>query len=363
MSDISARLSLPYLAPAQAQKHVTHNEALTRLDLLVQLAVAGFNADTPPATPVAGEVWATGAAPSGAWAGQVGQLASWDGNAWIFAAPVEGWVALGMTDGRLYRFDGAAWVAVSFGTENLDGLGIGTASDATNRLAVASDAVLLTHAGAGHQLKLNKAASGDTASLLFQTGFSGRAEMGTAGTDDFAIKVSADGAAWADALVFAPTGTVSGTAVQTSATDTSPGRLARADYAYGPGNLLGTTSQAGGTPTGAVIETGSTASGTYTRFADGTQIVQATRTLGYATAGVCTDSWSFPAAFATPPVVSLTLDDIDAATPAEDALAAPRATDTTASATTLRAPRVSGTTSFASGDTLSVNAIAIGRWF
>ena len=48
MSDLSARLGLPYLMPAQAQKHVTHNEALAHLDLLVQLVVQGFDATEPP---------------------------------------------------------------------------------------------------------------------------------------------------------------------------------------------------------------------------------------------------------------------------------------------------------------------------
>jgi hypothetical protein len=47
---------------------------------------------------------------------------------------------------------------------------------------------------------LNKAAPTDTASLLFQTGFSGRAEMGTSGSDDFAIKVSPDGNTFRTAL-------------------------------------------------------------------------------------------------------------------------------------------------------------------
>jgi hypothetical protein len=39
---ISARLALPLLAAGQAGKEVTHNEALTRLDMLVQPAVAGI---------------------------------------------------------------------------------------------------------------------------------------------------------------------------------------------------------------------------------------------------------------------------------------------------------------------------------
>lgn len=65
---------------------------------------------------------------------------------------------------------------------------------------MSSPATLLNHAGSGHQLKLNKAVASDTASLLFQTGFGGRAEMGTSGSDDFAVKVSADGATWSVAL-------------------------------------------------------------------------------------------------------------------------------------------------------------------
>jgi hypothetical protein len=47
--------------------------------------------------------------------------------------------------------------------------------------------------GQGHQLKINKEAAGDTGSLRFQTGWSGRAEMGLAGSGDFSIKVSPDG--------------------------------------------------------------------------------------------------------------------------------------------------------------------------
>ena len=56
---------------------------------------------------------------------------------------------------------------------------------------------------------MNKAEPGQTASLLFQTGFSGRAEIGLAGNDDVSVKVSADGGTWRDALsVQAATGGV-----------------------------------------------------------------------------------------------------------------------------------------------------------
>ena len=73
-------------------------------------------------------------------------------------------------------------------------------ADETNRLTVAADAVLVIHAGGDHRIKVNKAASSDTATLLFQSGWSGRAKMGLAGNDDFSLKVSPDGAAWQTAL-------------------------------------------------------------------------------------------------------------------------------------------------------------------
>ena len=40
MPDTTNIQSLPLIQPAQAQKHVTHNEALKILDLIVQMSVA-----------------------------------------------------------------------------------------------------------------------------------------------------------------------------------------------------------------------------------------------------------------------------------------------------------------------------------
>lgn len=50
MSD-SPNLLLPYLADTQAQKHVTHNDALRILDALVLLSVKTFQNNTPPGSP------------------------------------------------------------------------------------------------------------------------------------------------------------------------------------------------------------------------------------------------------------------------------------------------------------------------
>ena len=75
MSQNSPRLNLPFIQPSQAQKHVTHNEALRHLDLVVQLSLIATDAVTPPATPAQGDIHALGAAPTGDWAGQGGKLA------------------------------------------------------------------------------------------------------------------------------------------------------------------------------------------------------------------------------------------------------------------------------------------------
>lgn len=200
MPDDTTILSLPLILPAQAQKHVTHNEALLKLDLIVQLAVINRTLTTAPALPTIGDRHIVANGATGAWAGQSGRIALYTAAGWQFTQPLPGWQAYVMTESQIATFNGLAWIAVSDGPFTVGQMGVSATPDATNRLSVSSPATLLNHAGSDHQLKVNKAVSGDTASLLFQTGFSGRAEMGTTGSDDFAVKVSADGSAWSDAL-------------------------------------------------------------------------------------------------------------------------------------------------------------------
>lgn len=205
MSDTSLILGLPYIQPAQAQKHVTHNEALRVLDAVVQLNVLSATATTPPATPDEGDRYLVAAAASGDWAGHDTELAVWDNGAWLYIAAQTGWVAFVRdTAGQVY-FDGLGWEAATpdlTELQNMTRLGVGTVADATNPLAVSGAATLLNHAGSGHQLKVNKSAPADTASLLFQTDYTGHAEMGTAGNNDFAIKVSDDGSNWNTGAAF-----------------------------------------------------------------------------------------------------------------------------------------------------------------
>ncbi len=196
MCPASPRLDLPYLEPAQAQKHVTHNEALLRLDAVVQMVLQSLDLDTPPASPALGAGFGIGAAPSGVWSGHPDEVAIWQGEGWLFLTPSVGWRIWDVAAGMARVWDGTAWIA----PDRLDRLGLSTTADDTNRLAVASDAVLFTHAGAGHQVKINKSGSGETASLLFQSNWTGHAELGLAGNTDFSLKVS-NGGSWSEAMV------------------------------------------------------------------------------------------------------------------------------------------------------------------
>ncbi|HEY0213978.1 MAG TPA: DUF2793 domain-containing protein [Paenirhodobacter sp.] len=233
MSDSSPRLSLPFILPSQAQKHVTHNESLEILDVLVQLAVLDQALTAPPAVLTEGDRFIVAAGAGGAWAGRDNNVAAYGGETqgWRFFAPRRGWRAYVIASGADVIWTGTAWAVIGGGASSLTTLpllGISATADATNRLSVAAAATLLSHAGAGHQLKINKAGTTDTASLLFQSGWSGRAEMGLTGTDDFTIKVSADGTTFQNALRFdKATGLVSGTAVQSAAVDATAGRLLR----------------------------------------------------------------------------------------------------------------------------------------
>lgn len=262
-AEISQILKLPFIQPSQAQKHVTHNEALRVLDVLVQLVVSSRTDATPPATPPDGRRHIVPAGGTGDWADQDGNLAVfWDGG-WTFLAPLAGWQAYVKDEDIHVTFQSGSWNPV-VGTpeyQDLDQVGVNTRADTANRLAVSSDNTLLTHAGDDHRLKVNKASADDTASLLFQSGFTGLAEMGAIGAESFSVRVSDNGSTWRTAL------SVDGASAKVA----MPQGLEISGALTGTG-VVGTVSESGDVSTGAILEQGETPDGYYTRWADGTQI-------------------------------------------------------------------------------------------
>ena len=234
----SPNLLMPLLMPAQASKHVTHNEALLRLDALVHLAVLDRDTTQPPAAPLEGQRHIVAVGADGGWAGQAGNIAVFATGGWDFLIPRAGWRAFVLAEGIEVIWHNGQWQSGAARPFSASQLGINASADGINRLAVAADAVLLSHAGGGHQLKINKAGPSETASLLYQSNWSGRAELGLSGTNNFALKVSADGSSWTEAFHsdaatgritiahgLTVNGTVTGTAVTQSSTDDTSGRL------------------------------------------------------------------------------------------------------------------------------------------
>ncbi|MCK0168688.1 DUF2793 domain-containing protein [Jannaschia sp. S6380] len=369
MSENTTILSLPLIQGGQAQKHITHNEALRMLDALVQPVVTDADRTAPPDLPAEGDRHIVAPGAIGAWSGRDGDIAVFAGNGWTFLSPAPGWRVHDAEARVDRRHDGTAWIAdAAPAPETLPQLGINAAADAANRLAVASDSTLLTHDGSDHRLVLNKAGSGDTGTLLFQTGYSGRAEMGCAGEDAFSVKVSADGTGWTTALRFdALTGLATGAAVQDGPGDVTPGRLARTDGTFGPGNLLAPVATVAGLPAGGVIERRETATGIAVLHADGTMICHGTVTLTQSGGHKMVGDWDYPAAFAeTTPVISFA--SVDHSSVWSTSSVQPKylgvLTHQTVSGDTLRLHQYKGDNphTFSEMDELVVNVVAIGSW-
>jgi hypothetical protein len=202
MSETS-NLNLPYIAVSQAQKHVTHNEALTMLDAVVQLSVVDRGRTAAPDVPAEGDRHIVASAATGLWAGNDDRIAAWQDGGWRFFSPREGWLAWIEAEQAVLAFHGGEWISLtgadaepSFAT-----LGIHGAADLTNRLVIKAEAALFDHDGHDHRLKINKAAAADTGSIVLQSGYSGYAELGLAGDSDWHLKVSPDGSAWHEGMI------------------------------------------------------------------------------------------------------------------------------------------------------------------
>ncbi len=93
MSELSPRLALPLLMPDQAQKHVTVNESLLKLDALVQPVALSATLETQPASPAQGAVYILPPGASGSdWGAMpAGSLAVFRDGFWGALQPQPGW--------------------------------------------------------------------------------------------------------------------------------------------------------------------------------------------------------------------------------------------------------------------------------
>jgi hypothetical protein len=215
----TANLGLPCIDAAQAQKHLTHNEALRVLDTLVQLAVLDRDLSAPPGSPGEGQRWIVKATGTGTWAGHDSQVAAWQDGGWQFSTPQVGWLAYVIDEGAIVTWSGSTWIDVLStitALQNLTLLGVGTTADGSNPFSAKLNSALwmaktVADGGSGDlRCALSKESAAKTLSILLQDNASGRAEMGLTGDDDFHFKVSPDGSTWHESIrIAAATGKVS----------------------------------------------------------------------------------------------------------------------------------------------------------
>lgn len=211
MPDLSPKLSLPFIQPAQAQKHVTHNEALRALDVIAQLNVIADDVLFPPGGAAEGDSYIVPAGGLGDWAGHGGEVATLQDGAWQFVVPQAGWRAYVTGRAALVVHDGASWADFTLSElQNLARLGLGTQATAANPFSAKLNAALWTALTAGEggsgdmMLTANKEVAGDDVGFVFQTGFVTKALVGLFGSDLLRFAVSADGGTFFDGLILDP---------------------------------------------------------------------------------------------------------------------------------------------------------------
>ncbi len=207
MTTVTERNHLPYIMPSQAQKHVTYNATIQQLDITQNLSFLNRSQSAPPASPSSGDCYIVSTTPSGAFSNHAGAIAAYLDRHWQFFPTFSGMVGFDQMEQAPFIFDGNDWSPLS-STNVVQSpvLGINTTADDLNKLAVKSDAILFStdeqsaNPTGDCRLNINKTASGDTASLIFQTQYNAHAEMGLTGDDHFRIKVSPDGSTFQTAL-------------------------------------------------------------------------------------------------------------------------------------------------------------------
>lgn len=193
------RLGLPLLAPAQAQKHVTVNEAFARLDALVQLSLTSVGGTVPPVSPAEGAVHGVGTGATGDWAGQDGALAVFQNGGWAFVVPAAGWRGWSVAAGTGVTHDGAGWIE-------------GAGAISGNGAAFVHRTVEIDHAvGAGATSAIAGALPADaivygvTGRVLTTIGGAATMEIGVAGsTNRYGSGIGTGAGAWARGITGSP---------------------------------------------------------------------------------------------------------------------------------------------------------------
>lgn len=145
----STNLALPFILSSQAQKHITHNEALLALDAVVQLSVISKSQNEGALDASEGTRYIVPEDASGNFANQSGKIAAFQDGVYQFYTPQIGWLAYISDIGNYQFFDGLTWQDLpGLGTEAAFlTLGVNASADLINRFSISSDASLFNNDG------------------------------------------------------------------------------------------------------------------------------------------------------------------------------------------------------------------------
>jgi hypothetical protein len=130
------RFALPYLFTSQAQKELTHNEALVAIDTLLHPVIEGvMNTPIPSLNAAdAGKCWRVGSAPTGLWLNHSGQIASWTGDGWRYVIPSDGMQVFNQANGAFSIYRSSTWSEAIAITDPINGNNV----DVEARAAISS---------------------------------------------------------------------------------------------------------------------------------------------------------------------------------------------------------------------------------
>ncbi|MGI9388585.1 MAG: DUF2793 domain-containing protein [Boseongicola sp.] len=195
----TAQLGLPLVQPAQAQKHVTVNDAFQRLDALAQISISTAGGATPPPAPGEGELHAVGAGASTDWAGHDGDLALFLNGGWLFIQPSLGWRGWLLDAGSAVSFDGAEWIEGG-GAFTQNGAGFVHRS-----IEVDHDVITGVTSTISGFIPANAMVYGVTGRVLTDIGGASSLELGVAGCSDrYGSGIGVNAGAWARGLTGNP---------------------------------------------------------------------------------------------------------------------------------------------------------------
>lgn len=128
---LTPNFAMPLLFAAQAQKEITHNEALVIVDALLAGCVEAVAADPAALDPSDGDLWIVGPSPVGAWAGRAGQIAVFTAGGWRFVPAVNGMRVYDRDGGVMRTFNGSIWPAPPAIADSSGGATVDTEARAT----------------------------------------------------------------------------------------------------------------------------------------------------------------------------------------------------------------------------------------